>query len=115
MADAKRWSYRAGEKGSTRVRVYDRGPKGFYVEWFEAATPAGAPKRRVRQALAHTDRRRAKEEANALAIEFGRREPTPRQEFSLGPLFDMYLAEVTPEKGVSKRGHDERAAEMLAR
>ena len=35
MADAKGWSFIAGEKGATRVRAYDRGARGIFLEWWE--------------------------------------------------------------------------------
>jgi integrase len=63
----------------------------------------------------HRDRKRAREQVKALALEFCRCEPAPRPEFSLGVLFDMYLAEVTPAKGVSKREHDQRGADVFGR
>jgi integrase len=115
MGDATSWTYAAGEKGKTRVRVFDRGEKGLYAEWFEPPCTPGAPKRRVRRALGHTDRERAKGEAEALALAFRKQEGAPRRGLTLGELFDIYGAEVTPQKGVSKRQHDARAAEMFAR
>jgi integrase len=111
MTKAKRWSYIAGEKGSTRVRAFSRGARGIFLEWWEQ----GPPRRRVRQALSHDDRAQAKEQADALALAFRRNERAPHVALTLGALFDIYLAEVTPAKGASKRGHDARAAEMLGR
>jgi len=115
MGDATGWTYAAGEKGKTRVRVFDRGAKGLYLEWFEPPRAPGAAKRRVRRALGHTDRKRAKGEAEALALAFRKEENARRRGLTLGELFDIYEAEVTPQKGQSKREHDARAAEMFAR
>lgn len=115
MADATSWTFTAGEKGKTRVRAFDRGEKGLYVEWFEPSRTPGTPKRRVRRALGHTDRERAKAEAEALALAFRTQERSPRRKPTLGGLFDIYAAEVTPEKGESKRRHDASAAEMFGR
>ena len=111
MGDAKRWSFCAGEKGSTRVRAFDRGARGIFLEWYEK----GPPRKRVRQALGHHDRERAKGQAEALALAFRRHERAPSGPLTLGALFDIYLAEVTPQKGVSKQEHDARAAEMFSR
>jgi hypothetical protein len=61
MTKAKRWSYIAGEKGSTRVRAFHRGARGIFLEWWEQ----GPPRRRVRQALSHDNRAQAKEQADA--------------------------------------------------
>ena len=77
MGDAKRWSFCAGEKGSTRVRAFDRGARGIFLEWYEK----GPPRKRVRQALGHHDRERAKGQAEALALAFRRHERAPS-----GPL-----------------------------
>ncbi len=115
MADATSWTYVAGEKGRTRVRVFDRGTKGLYLEWFEPSRTPGDPKRRVRRALGHTDRERAKGEAEALALAFRQHERAPQRNLTLGELFDIYAEEVTPQKGVSKRRHDACAAEMFSR
>jgi len=109
VGDATSWTYAAGEKGRTRVRVFDRGEKGLYAEWFEPARTPGAPKRRVRRALVHTDRERAKGEVEALALAFRKEEGAPRRGLTLGELFDIYAAEVTPQKGRSKQEHDARA------
>jgi len=115
MADANEWSFLAGEKGSTRVRAFDRGERGLYLEWRERVGKTSGPTKRVRQALGHNDRERAKEQAEALALAFRRHEAAPKGPVTLGSLFDIYLAEVTPQKGTSKREHDARAAEMFGR
>ena len=69
MADAKGWSFIAGEKGATRVRAYDRGARGIFLEWWDQ----GPPRKRVRQACGHRDRERAKAQTEALALAFRRR------------------------------------------
>jgi integrase len=111
MADAKGWSFLAGEKGATRVRAYDRGARGIFLEWWEQ----GPPRKRVRQALSHHDREKAKEQAEALALAFRRHERTPGAPVTLGALFASYLKEVTPAKGHTSRQHDARCAEMFCR
>jgi integrase len=112
MADAKRWSFIAGEKGSTRVRAFDRGARGIYLEWHERT---GGTAKRVRQALGHSDRDRAKGEAEALALAFRRHERAPRTPVTLGALFAGYLTEVTPGKERTSRSHDARCAELFCR
>src|SRR5688500_17954906 len=111
MADATGWSYIAGEKGATRVRAYDRGDRGVYLEWWEQ----GPPRKRVRQALGHGDREKAKGQAEALALAFRRHERAPRATVTLGTLFAGYLTEVTPGKEETSRRHDARCAEMFCR
>jgi len=115
MADAKGWSYIAGEKGATRVRVFDRGGRGLYLEYWDRPAGPRGPRQRVRQALGHTDRERAKEQAEALALAFRRQEGAPRAPITLGALFASYLTEVTPEKERTSRQHDARCAEMFCR
>jgi integrase len=111
MADAKGWSFIAGEKGATRVRAYDRGARGIFLEWWEQ----GPPRKRVRQACGHGDRERAKAQAEALALAFRRHERAPRARVTLGALFASYLTEVTPGKEKTSQRHDQRCAEMFCR
>lgn len=75
----------------------------------------GPPRKRVRQALSHHDRERAKEQAEALALAFRRHEWTRRAPVTLGALFASYLTEVTPGKERTSRQYDARCAEMFCR
>jgi hypothetical protein len=61
------------------------------------------------------DREKAKRQADRIAAEFGDGEPAKLSNPTLQQLFDKYLAEVTPGKGVQKQKHDERAARMFLR
>lgn len=115
MAGTKRkaWSYLAGEKGRNRVRVYEDGPGGvLLVEFYKGS---GGRRKRQRVSLGHRDRLRAKRQADEIAAGLGQAvEPQPHDP-TLEELFDIYLGEVTPSKGVSKRKHDHRCAEMMLR
>jgi hypothetical protein len=100
MADAKGWSFIAREKGSTRVRAFDRGARGAVPRvaraygWNHETGSSGA----------YTfDRERAKAEAEALALAFRRHERAPRAPVTLGALFASYLTEVTPGKELTSR------------
>jgi integrase len=112
---AKRWSYSAGEWGVNRVRVFDRGSKGIYREFFETIPEAGDKRRRVRMALGHADRERAKVKADEVALAFRRQEPVRPAEPTLEMLIDMYEREVSARKGPEKRRHDASCAEMFKR
>ena len=63
--------------------------------------------------LGHRNREAAKEKAEEVAAALRKAELEPQAEPTLQLLFDIYLREVTPEKGVSKGGHDRRAAQMF--
>lgn len=107
------WSYTAGERGTNRVRVYDRPGIGLYVDFW--GVDALGRRRRVRQALGHSDRARAKAHAETVAAEFRKLGATPRPGRTLQGLLDIYLAEVTPTKTAGKQHHDRTCAEMFAR
>lgn len=109
------WSYSTGEWGTNRVRVFDRGAKGLYCEWWEAGPAPTSPRKRVRMALGSITHEAAKEKADAIALRFRKAEPVKPAELTLGTLFDIYEREVTPSKGQSKREHDKRCAEMFLR
>jgi hypothetical protein len=87
----------------------------LYVEWFEPPATPGAEKRRVRRALGHADREKAKQEAEALAFAFRTQERSPRRTLTIGELFGIYAEEVSVTKGESKRRHDASAAELFLR
>lgn len=110
------WSYSTGEHSKTRVRAFERPDKGgvIFLEWREQDERTGE-RRRVRHALGHTDRDRAKQQADELAAAFRREAKKPPKSLTLGAVFQLYADEVTPTKGASKRAHDERCREMFTR
>lgn len=130
---ASGWSYNAGEKGKNWVRAYEDTRDGkLFVEWREPVLDPGTgdpvmdpqtrkPRtRRVRLSLAKfgiTTRREAKEKAKSMADEFARMdEPQPEPEqppLTVERLLDLYIKEVTPQKGGSKQDHDRRAARIF--
>jgi len=115
MGKGKRgeWSYSAGEWGVNRVRAFNRGSKGLYLEWY-AGSP-GAERKRERLALGHRDPERAKEQADALAAKLRTCSPTQLKGPTLEAVLQPYLREVSANKGLGKQKHDERAAEMFLR
>jgi integrase len=92
-----RWTYRCGEKGANRVRVFIHRTGMLFVEYLRDG-------RKVRQSLSHTDRQRAKREADELALAL--RQPARGDVVLLGTLFDNYEQTVTPTKSLSTQGHD---------
>ncbi|HET7583500.1 MAG TPA: site-specific integrase [Gemmatimonadaceae bacterium] len=116
MASANKqgWSYSTGEWGVNRVRAFEFGSKGIFIEFRERVSGT-AKFRRVRIALGHRDREVAKAKAEDVAAAFRRQERPCGAELMLKTLFDMYEAEVSPHKGESKRRHDKRCAEMFLR
>jgi integrase len=109
------WRYSSGEWGANRVRAYDRGAKGIYLEWSEPPADPALPRRKVRKALGHSDRERAKAQADQCAAILRTRQPVRPERATLASLFDNYRREVTPQKGRVTRAHDLRAMEMFAR
>lgn len=107
MTTAKRWSYKAGEKGRNRVRVYEDRPGGPLLAEFRQ----DGQKRRV--SLGHSDRTRAKQEADKMVAAFGQTGQATGSDPTLATLFDIYLREVTPAKGVEKQNHDRTCAKMF--
>ena len=104
-----RWSFSAGEWGTNRVRVYDRGARGLYLDYYDETGT------RVRSHLGHSDRDRAKQQADELALRF-RQQATRSARMTLSTLFEMYEREVSRHKqSLSKRKHDERCEEMMLR
>ena len=63
---------------------------------------------RVKRSLGHSDREKAKLEADDIAAKFGRLESRPVTTMTLSRLFDMYEREVTPKKSASAQAHDRR-------
>lgn len=117
MARAKKntaWSYQTGERGKNRVNLFERGKRGFYLE-FRERTTNGGPCRRVRVSLGHIGREEAKATAEQLALEFRRHEPAKKLPLTLRRLFDIYEREVTGSKARTTQGHDRRCIEMFCR
>lgn len=105
------WSYSTGERGRSRCRVFEHERTGtLYLEVREQG-------RRVRIALGHRDRAAAKATADRTAVALRDAGTVPATIQALDPtlrqLFDNYLAEVTPTKGLSSRQHDRRAAGLF--
>lgn len=123
------WSYNAGERGKNWVRAYeDRRDGKLYVEWREpvvdverdervVGATSGKPKlKRVRLSLAKfgiTSRTEAKNKAREMAEGFAQLGQAAPEPLTLDRLLTLYLEEVTPSKGESKQGHDQRAAKLF--
>jgi len=91
------WTYICGEKGINRTRVYVHRSGTLFVEYRRGG-------QKVREALGHRDRERAKEEAEELSISL--RRPDRKIAVSLNQLFDNYLRDVTPTKSLTTQKHD---------
>ena len=68
---------------------------------------------RVRTALRHRDRERAKCQADEAAAQFDAVEELQQKDLRVGSLFEKYLGEVTPNKTPHKQKHDRRASRMF--
>src|SRR6185437_2003949 len=107
------WSYKAGEKGRNRVRAFEQANTGhLFLEFYEAQ-PGSSSLQRKRVALGHRDRKLAKQQADEAASRLGKPNALPLAELTLGALFDNYLREVTPRKGIGKQKHDRCAAALF--
>ena len=89
MTTAKRWSYKAGERGRNRVRAYEEKPGGFILVEFHELEADGTT-RRKRVSLRHRDQERAKQQADDMAAAFGHNHPPDGGDITLGTLFDNY-------------------------
>jgi integrase len=112
MSTAKRWSYSAGARGTNRVRVFEERSGALYVEVWERDATSGKL-RRERTPLGHRDRQLAIKQVEAMAARITAGPTIGTGEITLGSLFDIYVAEVTPRKGRGKQDHDRRAARMF--
>jgi hypothetical protein len=113
MASAKkRWSYSAGERGTNRVRAFEKGGGLLFIEFYEREV-GGPGLSRKRVSLGHRDREAAKVKADELAVALRRNERPRSEKLTLGALFDIYLKEVTPTKGQSAQKHDHRALKLF--
>ncbi len=111
---SRRWSWTTGEKGKNRVRVFDRGSRGIFIDMFVRDPLTGSATRK-RISLGRVDRDTAKRKAEELAatLRITGRSQTPS--LTVGVLFDRYEEHVTPSKGTSARSHDKRALGLLRR
>jgi len=111
---SRRWSWTTGEKGKNRVRVFDRGSRGIFLDTF-VRDPLSGTATRKRISLGTVDRGFARQKAEELAatLRISGRSQAPA--LTVGALFDNYEAHVTPSKGVSTRKHDGRALELFRR
>jgi integrase len=103
----KNWSYSAGERGRNRVRAFEHQTTGIIqLEWYDRG-------RRKRLSLGHSDRRKAKIQADEVAAKLGQAETPRSDDITLQELFDIYLGEVTPTKSPRSQKHDQRAADLF--
>lgn len=115
MSTTKGWSYKAGEKGLNRVRVYEDAKSGrILIEWYERGDEGTGAVRRCARALGHSDRARAKRQAHEVAAALSAGAWSVHA-VTLAELFDNYLREMTPSKSRGKRQHDRASAEMFLR
>jgi integrase len=103
---AKGWTYAVGEKGKTRVRLFER----HDLIWIDYRTESGE---RVRNTLGHADRERAKLEADEIVARFRRAGSRPSRGMTLSKLFDIYDREVTPGKSAGVQAHDRRTMPLF--
>ena len=103
-------SYRAGEKGRNRVRLYPHERDGTLMlqYWDEH----GKPKRK---SLRHTDWDQGKEAADVLAAALAKSDGPRTSEQTLKSLFDIYDRKVGIRKKPAKHAHDLRARELFMR
>lgn len=112
MTNAKRWSYSAGTRRKNRVRVFEAPSGLLFMEVRECDGDQG-PARRKRVSLGHRDRKRAMHTADVTAARLGAGSTLGTAEITLGSLFDIYEAEVTPRKSPGVQHHDRTAAKMF--
>lgn len=102
----KHWSYMAGEKGRNRVRAFEVKGGRLHLEFMEHG-------RRKSISLGHSNHTDAKEEADRVAAGLGHALKAREQgQLSLGELFDIYLREVTPGKGLPQQVNDRRIVRL---
>jgi integrase len=109
------WSYKTGEKGRNRVRVFEDHTRGMiFAEIIERDPATGAPRKR-RIALEHADRERAKLDAERMAAALREAVRLPEAFTTLGAVCQLYTEQVTPTKGAQKQAHDRRAVILFLR
>jgi len=113
----KMWSYKAGEKRNTRVRVFAWPAKGnsLWIDYREDG-------KRKKQSLGHADKERAKRQADETAARLRASEAISSSDrpaamavgvLTLRTLFDNYLKERTPQKGASRQEYDKRTLPLF--
>jgi integrase len=108
------WSWATGEKGKNRVRVYDRGSRGIFLD-VSVRDPLLGTATRKRFSLGRVDRETAKQKAEELAAALRGNRQFEGPTLTVGLLFDSYETHVTPTKGMGARKHDHRTLEMPRR
>ncbi len=108
------WSYSGGERGTNRVRVYERPERGdVLLEWYDQA---GGSRKRQRESLGAVSREAAMVQAERTATALRHMTPRPRTDpVTVGELFDKYEASVTPTKGRTSQLHDRTCAKLWTR
>lgn len=67
----------------------------------------------VRRSLRTRDREVAKQRAEETALELRRTGERPAGDLTLRQLFDLYLRDVTPRKGIAEQQHDRSALQLM--
>lgn len=111
---SRSWSWTTGEKGKNRVRVFDRGSRGIFLDTF-VRDPLSGTATRKRISLGRVDRGFARRKAEELAATLRGTGRSQAPALTVGALFDNYEAHVTPSKGASAAKHDKRALELVRR
>lgn len=99
------WSFKAGEKGRNRVRVFEDTARGAIFAEVVETDPLTGKRERKRFALGHADRDRAKGVAERMALALREHERTP-EVLTLAAVSHLYLASVTPKKSAQTQRHD---------
>ena len=103
-------SYKTGEKGQNRVRLYPHPRDGvLFLEYYDEI---GA---RKRQSLGHRDFDVGKQAADALMAALRTSARSNSAVLVLGSLFDKYVRAVTPTKNKGKQQHDRMARRLFER
>lgn len=107
------WSYKTGEHGVNRVRVAEdpRRHGKLFVEFRESGG------KKVRQYLTHTDKERAKHDAEELAAAFRETPSSRHAPSSLADILQLYLTEELPQRRHTAAGlqHGRAAAQLFVR
>ncbi|HEV2130908.1 MAG TPA: tyrosine-type recombinase/integrase, partial [Longimicrobiaceae bacterium] len=114
MAKKKGWSYSAGDRGKSRVRVYEDARDGkLYAEWHEEADGRRKRQRLSLSRFGIVSRAAAVEKAESMAAAFGGLElATPTGPIPLGRLLDLYDKEVMPTKSYHAQRNDRLRARI---
>ena len=116
MAQAKNkaWSYKCGERGRNRVRVFEDPKRGvIFLEFRDSDSAGRSSKKRI--STGHADRHRAKEQADEMAFKLRSAIPQIHSPLTLKSLCDIYVRDVTAEKSFGKQRHDRATVELFLR